>query len=211
MYFFAKRVIDILGSVVGMVVFSPLLLLAAVAIKLESVGPVLVEESDRVGKNEKKFRMYKFRSMIADAHVKIKEDPKFRGLYKEFESNDFKIDDDPRITKVGNIIRRTSLDELPQFVNVLIGNMSLVGPRAMYLEELEVRKKENPILENKFKHASKIKPGITGPWQVSGRSNIDFKDRISLDSDYARKKSLIYDLLILIRTIPAVLRGKGAQ
>ena len=112
---------------------------------------------------------------------------------------------------MGNFIRRTSLDELPQFFNVLIGSMSLVGPRAMYPEELEVRKKENPDLTSKIKEALEIKPGMTGPWQVSGRSNIDFKDRISLDSDYAKKKSVIYDLLILLRTIPAVLRGKGAQ
>ena len=211
MYFFIKRLMDVFGSMVGIVIFSPLLLLTVVAIKLESVGPILVEESNRAGKNEKKFRMYKFRSMIADAHVKIKKDPKFRKLYSEFESNDFKLDDDPRITKVGEIIRRTSLDELPQFFNVLMGSMSLVGPRALYPEELSARKEENPGLVNKMKEALKVKPGMTGPWQVSGRSNIDFKDRISLDSDYAKKRSVIYDLLILLRTIPAVLRGKGAK
>ena len=211
MYFFIKRLMDVFGSMVGIVIFSPLLLLTVVAIKLESVGPILVEESNRAGKNGEKFRMYKVRSMIADAHVKIKEDPKLKKLYKEFESNDFKIDDDPRITKVGKFIRRTSLDELPQFFNVLIGSMSLVGPRAMYQEELAVRKEENPRLENKIKQALRIKPGITGPWQVSDRSSIDFKGRVSLDSAYARKKSLVYDLLILFKTIPAVIRGKGAQ
>ena len=114
---------DIFGSVIGIVIFSPLLFVTALAVKVSSPGSVLVEQSDRIGENEKKFRMFKFRSMIANAHVKIKEDPKFKKLYKEFEKNDFKIDADPRITKVGDFIRKTSLDELPQFFNVLIGSM----------------------------------------------------------------------------------------
>lgn len=211
MYFFVKRLMDIFGSVAGIAIFSPLLFLTTISVKLSSPGPVLVEQSDRVGENGEKFRMYKLRSMIADAHVKIKKDSKLRKLYKEFEKNDFKIDNDPRITKVGRFIRRTSLDELPQFFNVLMGSMSLVGPRAMYPEELAVRKEENPMLANKIKQALKIKPGMTGLWQISGRSSIDFKERILLDSDYARNRSIIYDLLILFKTIPAVLRGKGAQ
>ncbi len=202
---------DVFGSVIGIVIFSPLFLLVIVGIKLESVGPVLVEQSNRVGKKGEKFRMYKFRSMIANAHVKIKEDPKFKKLYKEFERNEFKIDDDPRITKVGKFIRRTSLDELPQFFNVLIGNMSLIGPRSLYPEELEVRKSEYPALQKRIKETLKIKPGMTGPWQVSGRSDIDFKGRVSLDADYAKRQSIFYDVTILLRTVPAVLRGKGAQ
>src|SRR3989304_10453671 len=150
MYYFLKRLFDIVGSIFGIIALSPILLVTALAIKVDSPGSVFVEESTRVGEKEKKFRMYKFRSMIADAHVKIKKDPKFKKLYKEFEKNDFKLENDPRITKVGRFIRRTSIDETPQFINVLVGNMSLVGPRAFYPEELNTRKKERPKLINKI-------------------------------------------------------------
>src|SRR3989344_2607758 len=200
-YFFLKRVIDLIGAVMGIVLFSPIYLLEAIAIKLDTPGPVLVEVSNRIGKDGKKFRMYKFRSMIADAHVKIKKDPKFKKLYKEFEKNDFKLENDPRITKVGRFIRRTSIDETPQFINVLVGNMSLVGPRAFYPEELNARKKEHPKLINKINDSLKVKPGMTGPWQISGRSEIEFSERIKLDSSYANKKSISYDLAILVKTI----------
>ena len=210
-YFFLKRVIDLIGAIVGIVLFSPIYLLEAMAIKLDTPGPVLVEVSNRIGKDGKKFRMYKFRSMIADAHVKIKKDPKFKKLYKEFEKNDFKLENDPRITKVGRFIRRTSIDETPQFINVLVGNMSLVGPRAFYPEELNARKKEHPKLIKKINDSLKVKPGITGPWQISGRSEIEFSERINLDSIYANKKSISYDLAILVKTIPAVIGGKGAE
>lgn len=199
------------GAAVGIVVFSPIFLVTALAIKIDSPGSVFVEMSDRVGKNEKKFRMYKFRSMIADAHVKIKKDPKFKKLYEEYEKNDFKLDNDPRVTKVGSFIRRTSVDEIPQFINVIIGNMSLVGPRAFYPEELETKKRDHPKYRGRISSAIKIKPGITGSWQISGRSEINFPERISMDADYASTKSILFDILVLIKTIPAVVKGKGAQ
>lgn len=210
-YFFLKRVLDIFGAIVGIVVFSPIFLVTAIAIKIDSPGSVFVEVSDRVGQNGKKFRMYKFRSMIADAHVKIKKDPKFKKLYEEYEKNDFKLDNDPRVTKVGMFIRRTSVDEIPQFINVIIGNMSLVGPRAFYPEELETKKIDHPKYKSKINVALKIKPGITGLWQISGRSEIDFPERISMDADYEKSRSILYDIAVLIMTIPAVVKGKGAQ
>lgn len=195
----------------GVVILSPIFLITAIAVKIDSPGSVFVEVSDRVGKNGKKFRMYKFRSMIADAHVKLKKDPKFKKLYEEFEKNDFKLDNDPRITKLGRFIRRTSLDEIPQFINVLMGNMSLVGPRAFYPEELEAKKMDRPKFRSKIRVAIKIKPGMTGPWQISGRSEVDFPERIDMDADYANRKSILYDLAIIVKTIPAVIKGKGAQ
>ena len=209
-YFALKRVLDIIGSIIGLIIFSPVFLLVATVINLDSPGPIFVEKSDRVGRDGKIFRMYKFRSMIANAHVKIKKDPKFKKLYREFEK-DFKLDEDPRITKVGKIIRKTSVDEIPQFFNVLVGNMSLVGPRALYPEELKARKSEYPDLKDKIVGSLAAKPGITGPWQVSGRSEVDFPDRVGLDADYANKESILYDLIVLIKTIPAVIKGKGAQ
>ena len=211
MYYFLKRLFDIVGSIFGIIALSPILLVTALAIKLDSPGPIFVEESTRVGEKEKKFRMFKFRSMIEDAHVKIKKDPEFKKLYNKFERNSFKLQDDPRITRVGQFLRRTSLDELPQFFNVLAGNMSLVGPRALYPEELEVRKQDHPDLVEDLIRALKVKPGITGPWQVSGRSELSFRDRILLDKDYAQRRSIRRDIVILIKTIPAVIRGKGAQ
>ncbi len=211
MYLVLKRILDIVGSIFGIIAFFPIYVIVAIAIKLDSPGSVLVEESNRVGRVGKRFRMYKFRSMIADAHVKIKNDPKLKKLYKEFEKNSFKLDNDPRITQVGSFLRRTSIDEVPQFFNVLLGNMSLVGPRALYPEELETRKLDYPNLRSKIDRALTTKPGITGPWQVSGRSGLGFKERINLDARYAVKKSIWYDLLILVKTIPAVVRGKGAQ
>jgi lipopolysaccharide/colanic/teichoic acid biosynthesis glycosyltransferase len=211
MYSALNRTLDVIGSIFGIIIFSPIHVMVAIAIKLDSSGPVLVEESDRVGRKGNKFRMYKFRSMVADAHVKIKNDPKFRKLYKRFEKNSFKLENDPRITRVGMFLRRTSLDELPQFFNVFMGNMSLVGPRALYPEELETRKLDYPDLRGKIEKALTVKPGITGPWQVSGRSGLDFKERINLDAKYAAKKSILFDLLILVKTFPAVIRGKGAK
>jgi len=211
MYESLKRGIDIFGASLGIIVFSPIFILTALSIKLDSRGPVFVEESSRVGKDGRVFRMYKFRSMIANAHVKIKKDPAFRELYKKYEKNSFKLDKDPRVTRVGGFIRRTSLDELPQFLNVLVGNMSLVGPRALYPEELAARKNDHSHLQDEIHESLKAKPGITGPWQVSGRAELSFKDRVRLDADYAKKKSIIYDFLIMIKTIPAVIKGKGAQ
>ena len=210
MYFFSKRLIDLIGASLGIIIFSLLLVLTALLIKIDSNGSILVEVSHRVGKDGKKFRMYKFRSMIADAHVKIKKDLKFKSLYEKFKKNSFKLEEDPRITRIGRFIRKTSIDETPQFFNVLKGNMSLVGPRALYPEELEERKREHPNSRETFNKALSIKPGITGPWQVSGRSDLDFEERIKLDAEYSDRKSILYDLFVLLKTIPAVIRGKGA-
>lgn len=206
-----KRTVDIVVASCLLVVTSPILLLSALAIKLDSQGPILVELSDRVGKDGKNFRMYKFRTMIKNAHQEIKENPKFKELKNKWKENSFKVDADPRITRVGRILRRFSIDEFPQLINVLQGNMSMVGPRALYPEELEMQKKLHSDLVPLLERVVQVKPGASGVWQVSGRSQVSFRSRVAIDAQYADKPSLKTDIKVLIMTIPAILLGKGAQ
>jgi len=209
LYHFLKRLIDIFGASLGLIIFSPIMIAAAIAIKLTSDGPVLVEYSDRVGKRGKTFRMYKFRSMIKDSHHLLRTDPRFKKLFEEYKKGDFKLKKDPRITSVGSILRKTSIDELPQLFNVLKNEMSLVGPRAYYFDELEEQKRKFPDCKDLIEQALEAKPGITGLWQVSGRSKIGFRERIKLDAYYANSKSLFLDFKILLKTPFAVWRGEG--
>lgn len=209
-YFIAKGIIDIVGSIFLLILFSPILIITAILIKLTSEGPVLADTPLRVGKNGKLFRLYKFRSMIPNAHEKLRKDPKFRNLYKQYKASSYKLLKDPRVTKVGKVIRRFSIDEMPQFINVLKGEMSIVGPRAYYKDELEEQQKRYPHTKKLVKEVLKIKPGITGYWQVSGRSEVNFDKRIEMDAYYARKKSLLFDILILLKTPWAMISGKGA-
>lgn len=210
MYEFAKRVLDVIGSLVGLILLSPIFLLVTFSIKLDSEGPILADTPMRVGKNGKPFKMYKFRSMIANAHDILRTDPKFISLYEEYKKSNFKLIKDPRITRVGKIIRRYSLDELPQFLNVLKGEMSLVGPRAYYPDELVQQQKNFPESQKFVKIILSGKPGVTGLWQVTGRSNIDFKKRVKMDASYVQKKSILYDIFIILKTFPAVISGRGA-
>ena len=208
-YFFLKRVIDLTGASLGLLIFSPIMITAAIAIKLTSEGPLLVENSNRVGKNGKTFRMYKFRSMIKDSHKLLRTDPKYKNLLSEYKNNNFKLEKDPRITSVGSLLRKTSIDELPQFLNVLKNEMSLIGPRAYYPDELSEQSKKFPNCKKLIDKSLEAKPGITGLWQVSGRSSIGFEDRIKLDATYAGSRSLWLDLKILLKTPFAIWRGEG--
>ena len=210
LYDFAKRLIDAFGSALGLMILSPLLLLVALAIKLDSNGPIFADTPMRVGKLGKLFKMYKFRSMIANAHDLLRKDPSFQSLYEEYKKGNYKLYNDPRITAVGKFIRKHSLDELPQLFNVLKGEMSLVGPRAYYPDELENQQVKYPTSRKYVKIILSGKPGITGIWQVSGRSEINFDKRVQMDAAYVQKRSLAYDLWLLLKTIPAVLSGKGA-
>jgi exopolysaccharide production protein ExoY len=155
--------------------------------------------------------MYKFRSMIKDAHHMLISDPEFKKLYEEYKRGGYKLRADPRITKVGKFIRKYSIDEVPQFINVLRGEMSLVGPRAYYPDELRDQQKEYPNTKDAVKIVLSVKPGITGVWQVSGRSEINFDKRIHLDASYAAKRSILYDFYMLVKTPEAMLSGKGAM
>lgn len=195
-----KRVVDIIGSLIGIIVFSPIMLGTTLAIKLDSKGPVIFKQQ-RVGMNGRHFNMYKFRSMCIDAEEKKKE------LMQQNEMGNgfmFKMKDDPRITKVGKFIRKTSIDELPQFFNVLIGDMSLVGTRPPTVDEVEQ-------YERRHWRRISIKPGITGMWQVSGRSTItDFEEIVELDTKYIDCWDVFMDFKIMIQTVLQVVLRKGA-
>ena len=202
-----KRILDILGSIFGIILFSPLMLFFSICIFLVSPGPVLADIPHRVGKNRKPFRMYKFRSMILNAHQYLLDHPDF---YEEYKKNDYKVVNDPRWLPGASLMRKYSLDELPQFFNVLKGEMSLVGPRAYYPFELKDQQKVYPESKPYVEKLLTTKPGLTGPWQVGGRSELNFVDRVKLDASYADNDSIIYDLKIIARTPLAMLSGKGA-
>lgn len=198
---------DIVGSMVGLIVLSPLLLIVAIAIKLDSPGPILADTPMRAGFGGRLFRIYKFRSMIQNAHEILESNPQ---LLAEYKKHGYKIFNDPRVTKVGRIIRRFSVDELPQFINILRGDMSLVGPRAYYPYELKEQQDKYPASRKFVKIILSGKPGLTGLWQVTGRSEINFDKRVEMDAEYVKKRSVLYDLLIMLKTIPAVVSGRGA-
>ena len=207
LYDFVKRLIDITGSFSGIFLLSPLFLVVSIAIKLDSEGPVFADTPMRVGKTGKLFKMYKFRSMVKDAQSILENNPQLLDQYKK---NSYKIFNDPRITSIGKIIRRFSIDELPQLVNILKREMSLVGPRAYYPFELEEQQVKYPSTRKYVKIILEGRPGVTGVWQVSGRSNINFDKRVEMDAKYVLRRSVIYDLQLMLKTIPAVVSGKGA-
>ncbi|HET9455451.1 MAG TPA: sugar transferase [Gemmatimonadaceae bacterium] len=194
----AKRALDIVVSVTLLPLIVPVLLLCALAIRLDSPGPVFFSQS-RTGRGGHRFRMWKLRTMVRNAD-------ELKAQYahlNELTYPDFKITDDPRITRVGRVLRRTSLDELPQIVNVLKGDMSLVGPRPTSFSASTYRLWHTARLE--------VQPGITGLWQISGRNELDFDDRLRLDVAYIRHRSFTLDLAILVRTIGTVASGRGAN
>ncbi len=207
---YLKRWLDIIISLIVLTIFSPVCFIVAILIKLDSKGPIFADVPKRVGKNGKLFKMYKFRSMIANAHYLLRTDKKFKKLYEEYKSSSYKLKKDPRITKVGKFIRKHSLDELPQFINVIKGEMSVVGPRAYYPDELEHQQEEFPQTKKLVKKVLSVKPGITGLWQVSGRSEVNFDKRIEIDSVYIKNISLWSDLKIIFKTPLVMLSGKGA-
>jgi lipopolysaccharide/colanic/teichoic acid biosynthesis glycosyltransferase len=209
-YNVVKRIIDIIGAVILGIIFLPICLLTAIAIKLDSPGPILADTPRRVGKGGKLFKLYKFRSMIVNAHRLLRTDPNFAKLYEEYKKESYKLRDDPRVTRVGRFIRKHSIDEIPQFINVLRGEMSIVGPRAYYPDELEEQQKKYPETKKLVKEVLSVRPGITGEWQVSGRSEVNFDKRIAIDAGYVRRRSLLYDIIIMAKTPWAMISGKGA-
>ena len=188
MYELFKRVIDILLASMGIVLLSPVFFLVALAIKIDSKGNIICSQ-DRVGYKQKVFKMYNFRSMVIDAE-ELKE---ALATQNEMSGPMFKMKDDPRVTKVGKFIRKTSLDELPQLINVLKGDMSLVGPRPSLPKEVEE-------FDDWMKQRLLVKPGITCYWQVSGRNNIDFEDWMRLDIKYVKERSLLVDIKLIAKT-----------
>ena len=198
LYAVIKRFMDIFLSVTALIVLFPMLLITAIAIKLDSKGPVLYAQY-RAGRNGKQFKMYKFRSMCADAEKKLKD----LHHLNEKDGPVFKISKDPRVTKVGQFIRNKSIDELPQLFNILRGEMSIVGPRPPLINEV---KQYNAYQLQRLN----VTPGLTCYWQISGRSTLSFDEWIDLDIKYLREYCFLTDLIIFVKTIPAVLLCRGA-
>jgi exopolysaccharide production protein ExoY len=201
-YFLTKRILDLVGALVGIILLSPFILIVAILIKVQDPRGPLFFKQQRIGLNGKIFYIYKFRSMVVDAEKKLKENHE---LYQKYLENNFKLDqdEDPRITRFGAFIRKTSLDELPQFINVLKGEMSLVGPRPVVIDEL------NRYEDRKSDFLS-VKPGITGYWQVCGRSDVGYPERVEIELYYVYHKCLLLDIKILFKTVIQVLARKGA-
>lgn len=198
-YKFIKRTIDIIGSLFGLIILSPILLIVMAAIKIESRGPVVFAQ-ERVGYKGKRFKMYKFRSMVENAE-ELKEKLKDQN---EMNGPMFKMKNDPRVTKVGRIIRKTSIDEIPQFINVLKGDMSLVGPRPSLVKEVEE-------FDDWMLRRLDVKPGLTCYWQVSGRNDIDFEEWMKLDIKYIEEQSILVDIKLILKTVLVLFGDKHAS
>ncbi|MED3897039.1 sugar transferase [Priestia aryabhattai] len=199
LYLMCKRSIDILGSLIGLVILSVFILVIAIAIKLEDPkGPIFFSQK-RIGKGGKEFNMYKFRSMVTDAEERLKD------LLELNETTGamFKMKNDPRVTRIGHLIRKTSIDELPQLFNVLKGDMSLVGPRPPLPRE--VVEYTNYDMQRLL-----VVPGCTGLWQISGRSNIGFKEMVNLDLEYIQKRTTLIDIKIIFKTVLVLFGSKDA-
>jgi len=193
-----KGLLDLFVSTAMLLLLWPVMLVIGLAVKFDSSGPIFYKRRV-VGAGGKPFNALKFRTMYTDADERLAQDP---DLFRRFEEN-FKLKDDPRVTRVGQFLRRTSLDELPQLFNVLFGQMSLVGPRMITEQEL--------IRYGKWRmNLSTVKPGITGLWQVSGRSDVSYEERVILDMKYIRNYSIWLDLHLLWQTVPAVFKARGA-
>ncbi|NLX92015.1 MAG: sugar transferase [Firmicutes bacterium] len=192
-----KRLIDILGALVGLVVFAPLFLLIYILIKTTDPGPAIFKQK-RMGKNGNTFYIYKFRTMVQNAEEMLRNDPI---LYREYQQNNYTLPlhRDPRISKTGCFLRKTSLDELPQLFNVLLGEMSLVGPRPVIEEEAEHYGDNKKIFFS-------VRPGMTGYWQVSGRDRVGYPQRVKVELDYIAKQNLWFDLKIILKTIRLLLQ-----
>lgn len=202
-YLVIKRIVDFLGGLCGVVLLIPITLVVILfRIKNKEEGPIFYTQ-DRIGKNGKVFKLYKFRTMVVGADDMLKEyldtHPEEAIEYKKFK----KLKNDPRVTKTGDFLRRTSLDEWPQFINILIGNMSLVGPRPYLLREKE-------DMGDYYDIIIKAKPALTGPWQIAGRSNVTFNDRMEIDKKYISNLGLKNDLLIVFKTVEKVFKSDGA-
>ena len=202
-YFFTKRLFDIFASIVGIIIFLFISIVVKIFYLCTKDFKSIIYVHERIGKNGKKFKMYKFRTMVWNSQEMLEEllkDPKIK---KEWNEN-FKLDNDPRITFIGKILRKTSIDELPQFINILKGDMSLIGPRPLVEEEVELYKKKKHKLLS-------VRPGLTGYWACNGRSNCTPKERRNLELYYVDNCSILLDIKIFVMTIVKVLKREGAK
>ena len=199
-YDFVKRFADIICSAIAIILLSPFFIIISIAIKATSKGPVIFVHK-RVGKNGKKIGIYKFRSMVINAEELIE---KFTPEQKEEFKKNFKLENDPRITKIGKFLRKTSLDELPQLFNILKGDLSIVGPRPIMEVETKIYGKYKDMLLS-------VKPGLTGFWAANGRSDTSYKRRRAMEIYYVKNRSLLFDIKIIFKTVISVFKGEGAK
>ncbi|WP_286800288.1 sugar transferase [Oceanicaulis sp. UBA2681] len=199
----SKRVLDISLALAGLIILSPVLITVAALVRLQDKGPSIFTHT-RIGQNGKPFKCYKFRSMVMDAPERLERvlatDPEASAEWARAQ----KLRKDPRITKFGGFLRRSSLDELPQLLNILRGEMSIVGPRPIVMDE--VRR-----YGSQFEAYKAVRPGVTGLWQVSGRNDLSYDERVEMDARYAREWTMLGDIWIIIKTIPAVILSRGAS
>jgi len=200
LYEISKRGFDFISSLTAIIVFAPVFFIIGILIRLDSKGPVIFGHT-RLGKDGEKIKVYKFRTMVINAEEVLKN--MSVEMKKEFEKN-FKFENDPRITKVGKVLRETSLDELPQLFNILIGNMTVVGPRPIVVKELD----KYGIYGEKL---LSVKPGLTGNWQANGRSDTTYEERVQLDMDYIDTRSAWMDIKIIFKTVFVVFKKEGAR
>lgn len=198
----AKRLLDLTCVVAGLVFMAPLIVVVAILVKLQDGGPILFGQ-ERLGRNGRVFRCYKFRTMVVDAQARLDAllatNPNARAEW----ALDHKLRKDPRITPIGSFLRKSSLDEIPQLFNILMGDMSVVGPRPIVIGEIA-------RYGVRFNHYCRVKPGLTGLWQVSGRNNTTYRRRVAMDTLYAARRNILMDVMIILKTIPAVIMRKGS-
>lgn len=199
LYLFIKRLIDVIGSIIGLILLSPIFLIVAIAIKLDSKGPIIFGHT-RKGLGGKDIKVYKFRTMHKNSQEIFNN---FTKEQKEEFYKNFKLENDPRITRIGDFLRRTSIDELPQLINILNGTMTIVGPRPIVEKEVLLYDKYAPKLFS-------VVPGLTGYWQANGRSDTTYEERIEMDMYYIDNRSLWLDLKIIFKTFGSVIKGEGA-
>lgn len=197
-----KRILDLVVACTLVLLFFPVWIIIPILIRLDSNGPIFFSHT-RVGKRGKPIQLFKFRSMVADAdEILHKKNPE---LLQKFKEGDWKLENDPRITPLGKILRSLTIDEFPQLFNVIKGEMSMVGPRAYVATELAEQQEKYPETQPLIKEILSVKPGITGPWQTSGRNEVPFNDRARMDAEYARQRSIWRDIVILLKTPRAML------
>jgi undecaprenyl-phosphate galactose phosphotransferase len=207
----SKRIFDIVLSLSLLIILSPILLLISFFIWIADHHEVFVKEPLRLGMKGKEFKMYKFRTMIPNAHKEIQNNPKYAKAKEKWVKHDgkLKIAEDPRITFVGKLLRKTDMDELPQLLNVLKGDMSIVGPRPMYLGEVDRYLGNHPEGKKYYKRRLRVRPGMTGIWQISGRNDIKFKDRMIMEAKYAANVNFKDDIKIFFKTPFVVFTRRG--
>lgn len=203
MYFFIKRIFDILVSLIGIIILIPISIIIKVLYLISGDTKSIFYSQKRIGKNGKEFKLYKYRTMVPNADIVLKELLKQKKYKKEWEKNQ-KFDDDPRITKIGKVLRKISLDEFPQFINVFIGNMSLIGPRPLVKGELDQHNGNHELYES-------VKPGISGWWAANGRSVLDYEERLELEYYYCKNCSLLLDIKCIFKTIKIIICRTGAK